>query len=763
MHRILIPRSAAALAILLTVAAASSAAAQAAQPTSATAAGRGVPVAPDVIVRDEAGGATVRAIPLKEPLRVDGRLDETVYQTELAVEGFIQLEPIAGAPATERTEAWVMFDRDAVYVSARCWDSAPPSEWTANEMRRDTGQLLQNDQFGVMFDTFYDRRNGFVFYANPLGGFSDRIVTDEGMAEPEWNPVWEIRTGRFEGGWTIEMAIPFKTLRYRTGNPQVWGVQFRRAVRRKNEWSHITKMPPALRGSSGITRISMAATLVGIEAPPASMQLVTKPYAISRLLTDRVAVQPLSNEVEGDVGLDVKYGVTPNLTADFTVNTDFAQVEVDEQQVNLTRFNLFFPEKRDFFLESRANFDFGSGAGGDRLSDPTVPALFYSRRIGLNAGRVIPIDAGGRVTGKVGKVRMGLLNIQTGDDALSQTPSTNFTALRVKRDVFRRSWVGAMFTNRSHSTIADGANQAFGVDSAFAFFNDLTMGGYYAETRTPGRNTDAASYQTRFNYAGDRYGLQFDYLHVGANFNPEVGFVRRSDFNRGSGVLRFSPRPRRNNWVRKFTYEGIFDYIETGAGLLETREQAGRFNIEFDSSDQLTVLATKRREVLLRPFAVARNVVIPVGGYGFGDVELTYRLGQQRRVSGSLVFQRGSFYDGTITAYGFTTGRVSVIPRFSLEPSVSINLIDLPTGSFSTQVLRTRGDFGFSPRTFASALLQYNSSDRAFSSNLRFRWEYRPGSEFFAVYTDERDTLGRGFPLLRNRAFVLKITRLFQL
>ena len=762
MNKVLIIRGAAALLAALSASHLSAAPGPGHAAQSAVTGGPQVPVAPEVIVRDAEGGVTVRAIPLAEPLRVDGRLDEAVYQTERAFGGFVQLEPVPGQPSTERTEVWVMFDRDTVYVSARCWDSAPPEQWTANEMRRDTRQLLQNDAFGVMFDTFHDRRNGFVFYANPLGGFSDRFVTDEGRADATFNAVWEVRTGRFDGGWTIEIAVPFKTLRYKTGNPQTWGLQLRRVVRRKNEWAYLTPMPASVRGSAGITRISFAGTLVGLDAPSASKQLVVKPYAISRLTTDRSAPRASSNEFGGDLGLDVKYGVTPNLTADFSTNTDFAQVEVDEQQVNLTRFNLFFPEKRDFFLEARSTFDFGSSAGGVRLNDPTVPALFYSRRIGLNLGRVIPLDVGGRLTGNVGAMRLGLLNIQTGDESLSGTPATNFTALRVKRDVFRRSFVGAMFTNRSRSTIADGMNQAFGADAAFAFFQNVTMGGYYAETRTPGLNRDAASYQARAGYGADRYGATFAYLHVGDDFNPEVGFLRRRDFNRGSGGLRFSPRPERNRWVRKYTFEGLFDYIESDAGALESREDAWRFNVEFESSDQLTVVGTRHQEALVRPFAVSRDVAIPVGGYTFSDVVATYRLGQQRRVSGSLLLQRGNFYDGTLTAFGFTSARVSVIPQLSLEPSVSINKIDLPSGSFTTKLLRTRADFAFSPRRFASALLQYSSSDRSFSSNLRFRWEYRPGSEFFAVYTDERDTLGRGFPLLRNRAFVLKVTRLFQ-
>ena len=238
--------------------------------------------------------------------------------------------------------------------------------------------------------------------------------------------------------------------------------------------------------------------------------------------------------------------------------------------------------------------------------------------------------------------------------------------------------------------------------------------------------------------------------------------MRRSDVNRTSGLLRFSPRPKRNKWVRKVTAEASFLYIENGAGLLETREQAGRFNIEFESSDQFTLIGTRRHERLVQPFSVSRNVSIPIGGYTFSDVQASYRLGQQRRVSGNVLLQHGNFYTGTITTFGYTTARVSVIPQFSLEPSLSINLVDLPAGAFTTRVIRTRAEFAFSPRMFASALVQHASDDGTLSSNLRFRWEYQPGSEFFAVYTDERDTLVRGAPHLRNRAFVLKITRLLQ-
>src|SRR6185436_8702411 len=293
-----------------------------------------------------------------------------------------------------------------------------------------------------------------------------------------------------------------------------------------------------------------------------------------------------------------------NLTADFTYNTDFAQVEIDEQQVNLTRFNLFFPEKREFFLEGRGLFDFGRGGSvAGAFSQPpsataSQPYLFYSRRIGLNRGRVIPIDAGGRLTGKVGKYGVGIMNIQTGDEETSGTEPTNFSVVRVKRDVLRRSSVGAMFTNRSVSTSVPGASQGYGLDAAFSFFENVGIGAYYARTESPGLRTDNDSYQGLFDYAADRYGAHLEYLKVGDNFNPEVGFVARDNFRRTYATARFSPRPASMRAVRKFTYQANFDYFENGADALETRIETGLFSAEFENSDVLAVNVTRDAERL---------------------------------------------------------------------------------------------------------------------------------------------------------------------
>ena len=747
------------------------------------------PVPPAVIARDARGRATVRAVRLAAGLRLDGVLDEPAYEIVPAIDDFIQQEPNEGAPVSERTEAWIFFDATNIYIAARLWDSAPPSAWVANEMQRDTSQLRENDTFWVAFDTFNDRRNGIVFYTNPLGALGDFAITNEGNPNGDWNPVWDVRTGRFEGGWTVEMEIPFKSVRYRPGPAPVWGIQFRRMVRRKNERSYLTPVPISA-GRRGIFRVSDAALLVGLELPAAGNNLEIKPYAIGGSTTD-VNVSPPTTW-DGDGGVDVKYGITQNLTADFTYNTDFAQVEVDEQQVNLTRFSLFFPEKREFFLEGRGIFDFargggpssrssalrqiGGGGGRSSRGSGNAPTLFYSRQIGLQEGAVVPIVGGGRVTGKVGDFDVGALNIQTGELAsgppgTAGVESTNFTVVRLKRDILRRSAVGALFTNRSVSVEGEGpgANRVFGADATLAFYENVSIVGYFARTETPGFEERDTSYQGQFIYAGDRYGATAEHLVVEDNFIPEVGFLRRDNFRRSYLAGRFSPRPASLEAVRQFRLEASYDYILTAdTGILETKQTQVGFSTEFETSDRVGMTYADNYEFLVEPFEPGPDVVLPVGGYGFRDVEATYTIGAQRRLTGIVTVRGGEYFNGNIWSVGFSRGRLALTPELSVEPTLSENWIDTPHGSFHTRLIVSRVTYTFSPRMFFGGLIQYNSAANAVSTNLRLRWEYSPGSEIFFVYTEDRDTdplrpdrFDRFF-LLRNRGFVVKVNRLLR-
>ncbi len=729
------------------------------------------PELPAMVARNAQGQATMRATRLTAALDLDGRLDEAVYAKVHAVSDFIQQEPSEGAPATERTDAWIFFDDDTIYIAARCWDSQP-ERMVANEMRRDNLGIFQNENFAVVLDTFYDRRNSYLFHTNPLGGLFDGEIT-AGNINRDWNGVWDVRTGRFAEGWTVEIAIPFKTVRYSPGSEQTWGVNLRRIVKWKNEISYLTAVPAAY-GLAGIMQLAVAGTVVGIEAPASGGNLELKPYAIADLTTDRVAAPPFTNVADGDAGFDVKYGVTQGLTADFTYNTDFAQVEVDEQQVNLTRFSLFFPEKREFFLEGQGIFDFGGGRGfsgggpgGLRVGDSgggasNTPILFFSRRIGLDGGLPVPIEAGGRLTGKIGAYSVGLLDIRTGPEGARAARPTNFGVVRVKRDILRRSSIGALATHRSVAVSGDGSNQLYGMDATFGFYDNLDLNTFVARTETPGRAGDAMSYRSQFDYNGDRYGLQLERLVVDEDFNPEVGFLRRTDFQRGFASGRFSPRPGGMPAVRKLRFEGSFDYITNGAGRVDTRIASGAFGAELENSDQFLVETSHNYEFLADPFDIATGVSIPVAGYTFTDTRVSYAFGSQRAISGNISVSHGSFFGGTRTSAGFSRGRVALSPQLSVEPGLEINRVDVPAGRFTTALITSRATFTLNPRAFVSALLQYNSSAESLSTNVRLRWEYQPGSEVFVVYTDLRDTFGPHFPELENRALVVKVNRLFR-
>ncbi len=725
------------------------------------------PEAPQVVSRDVSGRVTIRATEIATPLTLDGRLDEAIYTSVYATSDFVQQEPQEGSPATERTDVWVFFDHDRIYFSFRCWESEP-DRLIVNEMRRDNGNVYANDHIAFILDTFHDRRNGVEFLVNPIGGRMDGQVTNESLYNGDWNPIWDVAVGEFDGGWTVETAIPFKSLRYRSGADQIWGINVRRVNVWKNEHSFLAQVPAAM-GGNGIFQVSRAATLVGLEAPPRSTNLDIKPFVITDLTTDRTVTPPTSKNLGGDVGLDVKYGVTQNLVADLTVNTDFAQVEADEQQVNLTRFSLFFPEKREFFLENQGVFAFGGAGTGPFGGSGSTPVLFYSRRIGLQEGQDVPIHAGGRLTGRVGKFSVGALNIQTAGVPTVGVQSTNFTVVRVKRDLLRRSSIGGLFTRRSVSTRRTGSNETYGLDGRFAFYDSLNINTYWARTQTAGLPEDDISYRGQLDVNGDRYGVQLERLVVGESFNPEVGFLQRDDFERSFGLFRFSPRPHSITAIRKLIWEGRLDYIADRAGVLETRQAQGLFGIQLENGDQFTATYTRSYEFLDEPFSIAPDVTIPVGGYDFQDVEVSYSLGTQRRVTGGLVVQHGSFFSGEKTSVdfglgggGFGGGRIEVTPQVSVEPGLSLHWIDLPEGRFSTQLVTMRTTYTATPLMFVSALLQYNSSNNSLGANVRFRWEYQPGSELFVVYNEQRDTLTPRFPELDNRSVVIKINRLFR-
>jgi hypothetical protein len=744
----------------------------------ASAQDRGGPSAPraevfaspaDTVARDSAGRVTVRATRITEPLSIDGVLDEGLYLRIKPIDGFLQQEPHEGQPATQKTDVWLLYDDRNIYVTARCW-STDPSRIVANEMRRDSFANFQNDNFAVLFDTFHDRRNGVQFQSTPLGGLSDSLITDERDSNRDWNTVWDARARRFAEGWTVEFVIPFRSLRYPAPGPQDWGVQFRRVARGANEFSYLTPMPAAYT-QRAMVRVSQAAALVGLEAPKAALNLEVKPYALGAVETDFEAFTPYSNDPKAQAGIDAKYTFKNGLVADGTVNTDFAQVEDDEQQVNLTRFSLFFPERREFFLEGAGIFAFGGASvsprGGQQGPPSNTPILFYSRTIGLyeyaeDETTAVPLLAGGRLTGRTGAYTVGALNIQQRADPSIGAPSTNFSVVRLKRDILRQSSVGVIFTNRSQSINADGANQTLGADASFTFRRYLTINTYLARTRTNGREGNDASYRGDVQWTGDRYGFEAEHLTVERNFTPEVGFLRREDFRRSFGMFRFSPRPAGPSPIRKYQFETSFDYFTDTEGRLETQLAAAEVGMDLQNGDEWRVQVKNNYEYLDEPFEITDGLFLPVGGYRFNDVEANYTIGPQRRVNGTVLAGGGQFFDGTRAEIGYR-GRVEVTSRLGVEPGIAFNWVDLVEGSFLAKLLTARVTYNLSPRKAVMALVQYNSEGSVIGANVRFRWEFRPGSDLFVVYNEGRDTtLGVRRSELSSRSFVVKVTRLFR-
>jgi hypothetical protein len=716
------------------------------------------PVPPAVDSR-EGGKVTLRAVRLTRPLQIDGRLDELTYQETLPIDRFEQQVPTEGAPATEKTQAWILFDDDNLYFCARMLDS-DAERIVANEMRHDSVNIFNGgDSMTLVLDTFYDHRNGVLFQTNPLGAQREQAIAD-GQYIESWNTVWDVKSARFEGGWATEMVIPFKSLRFREPGPQLWGVNFRRVIRWKNEYAGVTPMPASF-GGSGLAQMQMAATLVGVTIPTRTRNLEVKPYVVASSTTDLTAAQPFRNDGTGDIGVDLKYGLSRGLTADVTVNTDFAQIEEDLQQINLTRFSILFPEKRDFFLEGQGIYAFGGrslsgrGSGGD--SDD-VPIMFFSRQIGLARGRTIPVIAGGRVTGKTGAYDIAALNIETANSESANVEATNFTAVRVRRDILRRSNIGVIGTAR-HPGGFGGTSVMMGADASFRLSQNNTLLGYYARTDAPNATSQAESYRARFDYAGDRYGLAAEHLLVGAGFIPEVGYTRREDFRRETGTARFSPRLRRNPYMRKLTWQGTFTY-DTDAAItrVENRSIDGSFGIEFHSGDTSNLQYVGEYELLPENFRIAPGVIVPQGGYDNKILSASYTLANNRPIAGRLGAATGAFYDGTRREASYS-GRIAMFPQFAIEPSVSLAWVRLPYGDFNARLIASRFTYTPTTRLFVSSLIQLNIDGNSLTSSLRFRWEYRPGSDLFLVYSDGRDTVTPRDALL-NRTVAVKITRL---
>jgi hypothetical protein len=695
----------------------------------------------------------VRAVPVDTAPRIDGFLDEEVWETAPAARDFIQKQPAEGRPASEDTEVRVLYTRTDLFIGVMCFDSQP-ERIIANIKRRDSEDILQNDHIRILLDTFRDRRNGYIFVTNPLGARYDLQVRKEGKQEgstrianpnlnTDWDAVWEVKARILKNGWSAEIAIPLHCLRYHTRSSEGWGLNILRNIRRKNEESTWAPLPRNLE----FYKVSLAGTLQGLDKMEKSLNLQVKPYVLGDATAERAAGGPLEVKGHLDAGLDLKYGLTSDLTAELTVNTDFSQVEADEQQINLTRFSLYYPEKREFFLENAAVFSVGT---------PEDAMIFFSRRIGLSgAGEEIPLLGGIKVAGKAGRFNLGIINLQS--RSVDDIPANNFTVLRLSRDVLGQSAVGLMVTNRQSSESGNW-NRAFSLDGDFVFGENFSLSGYCAVTATPGLEGENRAVKLGFNWLSDLwdiYGYCFD---IQNNFNAEMGFVKRTGIRRGQIHIGFTPEPDFPG-IRRLNPHIFVAYTDDRHGTLLMREWHAHLNVELINGGSFGIQANRFREFVDVPFEIQTDVIVPVAVYDESDWKIDFKTDKSRNLSFEAGYKQGGFYGGKSRILELCCG-FRPLPNLTGEVDLVYNDIDLPQGAFVNHLLLTRLVYTFTTRLYLMSLVQWNSETDSVDVNLRLNFIYRPGSSLYLVYNENRWVKGMPYGV-EGRSLALKMNYLF--
>ena len=702
---------------------------------------------------------------------IDGQvLEDPIWLGIAPVTGFTQTTPEEGAPASERTEVRIAYSNDTLFFGVICYDS-DPSTIIVSDSRRDS-PLSETDSFQIILDTYLDQQNGFVFGTNPSGLEYDGQVTNEGQGTGRfgggsgggggrqqqgsgqglninWDGSWEVRTQVTDFGWSAEFAIPFRTLRYPQETLQIWGLNFQRNIRKRNErvfWSPLPRQ-------YNLYRLSMAGRLTQLQVPP-QRNLNIVPY----LLGDAARSAGATNgtPIVGDLGIDVKYSVTPSLTLDATYNTDFAQVEVDDQQINLDRFNLFFPEKRPFFLENAGLFGVGNAG---------TTELFFSRRIGIGPnGMVLPILGGARLSGQVGgNVNVGLLSMQT-EEVSGVVPSNNFTVARVRKDLPNRSNVGAILVSRQASgdlAKSDDYNRAFGIDGRWGIGQNATVNGFAARTETPGLVGLNHAYSVRYAYNSQAWEHDYSYSEVGKNFNPEVGFLRRSDYRnlntRVNYTFRLGPdAPFNLHELRPHVSSYFFWDFN---GFLESSRTHINNHWEFKNGTEIHSGVNLTTEGVTEAFNIMPSVVISPGTYNHQEIQLVVMTNQGSSLSGQLYSWVGGAFGGERVTIRPSV-RYRVGDSFNTEFSLSRNAYDLPGGKIVTNLMIARTSYSFTPRVFIQSLLQYNDKADLWSSNLRLGILGQANTGLFLVYNDTHG-LGSVTPEAAGRSLTLKYSHFF--
>jgi len=698
---------------------------------------------------------------LQIPPVLDGDvLGDSVWQRLPAADHFWQTRPDEGKPASQRTEVRVAYTDKHLYIGVVCHDSEP-EHIIISDSRRDAS-LDDSDAFLVILDTYLDRQNGFVFGTNPAGIEYDGQVTNEGSGSGRrrgraqrgsgggfnfnWDASWEVRTQIGDFGWSAEFAIPFRTLRYRQAEEQAWGINFQRNIRRRKEQAYWAPLPRQY----NLYRVSRAGQLRGLQIP-SQRNLKIIPYALGGV--DQLAPGQGNIEWQKNFGVDAKFGITPNLNLDLTYNTDFAQVEADVQQVNLNRFNLFFPEKRPFFLENAGTFSVGSSGEVE---------LFFSRRIGIGEdGEPIPILLGGRLSGKVGNYNLGFVDMQT-ESVGDSIAANNFAVARVYRDLPNRSGIGAIFVQRfaTGSLAAENDyNQTAGLDGKWGIGEFGQITGYVAGTNTPGATGKEYAYNLGGSYNAAEWLIFGNYTEISEAFNPEVGFLRRRGFRKTSSMVMYRYRPEHFFGLQELrphvSYRGYWNF----GGFQETGFLHIDNHLEWKNSYELHTAINFTREGVVEPFEIYPGVTVPAGSYDNVETQLVGLTNQGAPVSLRVMAFIGGFFGGHRVSTSSQL-RMRWGETLTSELNWDRNDIHLPEGSFVINLASARISYAFTPKIALQALIQYNDRDNIFSTNVRFSWLQTASSGLYLVYNDTQDIFDRSLSL-RSRNVVLKYSYLF--
>jgi Domain of unknown function (DUF5916)/Carbohydrate family 9 binding domain-like len=696
-------------------------------------------------------GTTAEATRVEHPPKLDGTLDDPVWQAAKPVMEFRQQEPNEGETATEKTEVRILYTRHAVYFGIHCYDSEP-GRIVATEPRRDVSQDL-DDHFEILIDSNHDRRGAYVFQINPLGTQLDGLIVEEqGMGESTdfdsgWDGVWISEARVTADGWTATVEIPFTTLNFTQSENVIWGLNFKRFIRRKNEqdlWS-------AYRRTYGITKVSQAGELTGITDIGTGRLFVVKPYGL--LQYDKQDNQGAKFPLIG--GLDVKYGLRSNLVLNLTGNTDFADTDVDQVQFNLTPFKIFIPEKRQFFLENAGIFEFNLG---------DQDQLFFSRQIGIDpiTGQQVPINGGGKLTGTIGRLALGVMDVDTRSSG--PNPYANYAVMRLKESLWGGSYVGVMGIDKRSGNVTDSYNQTGGVDTRLVFLKDFVFDGHLAGTQSPGNPSGASDLGASLHYKSNWLEGIASKRKIGPNFNPELGFIERTDSNQEYGDATFKVRPEIKG-IRELQFEGFIFHSPDTRGVVQTQEWQGTFRAEFHNSaytdDDITDVFTQR---ITTPLNIYKSIFIPNGLYHFARHQLTYGSRLDRRFTYNFFERFGGYYGGTLNEF-----RVRATYRPTAKFSASLlqtwNRFRLPQGNFSVDLASLQGNYSFSRFLSLSSTLQMDTANtQAMSANIRLRYNYRPDSDLFVIYNlgTQFVSLAAANPLqIRETRFAIKFTYSF--